>query len=162
MTVVEEIKKLGRETVDSNRELVRTLAREELAGEVNAWRDSLLDAGSNALGLYKIADFSARRIPIELAVEIWDLARRAFKTALEQWSTVEKMGESDTDGVVEYFTKVLTDLVAKANQEYRSYAETAYLLESPANEKRLAEAIAAADAGRAEEMTLEELRTRTG
>jgi hypothetical protein len=137
-------------------------AQEELASKVNAWRDSLLDAGSNALALYKIADFSARRIPIQLAVEIWDLARRAFKTALEQWSTVEKMGESDIDGVMEHFTKVLTDLVAKANQEYRSYAETAYLLDSPANEKRLAEAIAEADAGRAEEMTLEEPRTRTG
>lgn len=75
---------------------------------------------------------------------------------------MEKFGEPDTDGVVAHFCKVLGDLAEKALREYRSYVETAYLLDSPANERRLAEARYESATGRAREMTLDELAIPSG
>jgi hypothetical protein len=57
------------------------------------------------------------------------------------------MDNPQIDGIVEHYCKVLRDLVEKADQEYRSYSETAYLLGSPANARRLREAIEEAESG---------------
>jgi hypothetical protein len=163
MTELEDIKELGQETVAANRELVRALSQEELIHKISvtrgALRDSLLDAVSSALVFYKVVNFNARRLPIEVSVPMWAEAKRLLTIMVEQWRQIEKTNESDIDGIVEHFAKVFVDLVAKADQEYRSHVETAYLLDSPANAQRLAEAIADAEAGRAKEMTLEELRS---
>ena len=93
-----------------------------------------------------------------MAVEIWKEIRRLFRAMWREWESVEKFGEPEIDGIVEYLCKVLRDLAEKADQEYRAYAETAHLLDSPANAKRLADALHEADSGRAKEMTLDELR----
>ena len=70
---------------------------------------------------------------------------------------VEKFGEPDIDGTVAHNCEVFGDLAAKALREYRSYAETTYLLDSPANERPLADALYESAKDRAREMTLEEL-----
>lgn len=61
-----------------------------------------------------------------------------------------------------HYCKVLEDLATKAGREYRSYAETAHLLNSPANAKRLADALYQTATGRAEKMTLAELALYSG
>jgi hypothetical protein len=165
MTVLDDIKELGRETSASNRKLVRALTKEELADRmaerIRAHRDTLLDASGGAYALYKIADFSARRIPVEMAVELWKETRHQFRAMRKQWESVEKFDEPEIDGIIEHLCKVLRDLAEKADQEYRAYTETAHLLDSPANAKRLAEALDEANSGRAKEMTLDELRSHS-
>ena len=57
------------------------------------------------------------------------------------------LADPQIDGIVEHYCKVLRNLAEKADQEYRSYSETAYLLRAPANADRLREAIKEADRG---------------
>jgi hypothetical protein len=148
MIELDDIKDFALETAASNQKLIRALTEEELARKTIALRDSLLDAPGQTHALYKIAEFTTRRVPVELAVTIWEMTRQQFREMLEQWENVEKFGEPDIDGVVEHLCKVLRDAASKADQEYRSYAETAHLLRSPANAKRLAEAIEEARSGK--------------
>jgi hypothetical protein len=148
MIELEDIKDFALATAATNRELVRTLNEENLARKTNALRDSLLDAPGEAIALYKIAELTARRVPTELAVRIWEVTRQQFREMIEEWEDVEKFAEADIDGVVEHVCKVLRDVATKADQEYRSYAETFYLLSSPANAKRLTEAIEEAREGK--------------
>ena len=147
MIELDDIKDFALATATSNRELVRALAEEELARKTSALRDTLLDAPGEAIALYKVTELTTRRIPIELAVMTWEVTRQNFREMLEQWRNVEKFEDPIIDGIVEHLCKVLRDLASKADQEYRSYAETAYLLSSPANAKRLTEAIEEARSG---------------
>ena len=145
---------------------MRALALEErsekLAGQKSALRDTLLDAPGEIIAFYKITDLLTRRMTTKDAVAVWKKTRRTLLTQKRQWESVEKFGEPDIDGIVAHYCKVLGDLAEKALREYRSYVETAYLLDSPANERRLADALYESATGRAREMTLAELAISSG
>ena len=166
MTALDDIEELDRATRAANRKLVRALALEErsekLAGQKSALRDTLLDAPADTIAFYKMTDLLTRRMNTTDAVAVWKKTRRTLLAQKRQWAKVEKFGEPDIDGIVAHYCKVLGDLAEKALREYRSYAETAYLLDSPANERRLADALYESATGRAGEMTLEELALPSG
>lgn len=85
MTALDDIKELRKETGAASRKLVRALTQEKLAGsmakKIIALRNTLLDAPGGAYALYRVADFSARRVPVELAIEIWKETRRQFRAS---------------------------------------------------------------------------------
>jgi len=125
--------------------------------KIAALRDTLLDAPGQIIAFYKMTDLLTRRMSTKDAVAVWKKTRRTLLSQKRQWENVEKFGEPDIDGIVAHNCEVFGDLAAKALREYRSYAETTYLLDSPANERRLADALYESAKDRAREMTLEEL-----
>jgi hypothetical protein len=165
MTALDDIKELDRETSAFNRKLLRALLeerQERMEEKIAALRDTLLDAPGQIIAFYKMTDLLTRRMTTKDAVAVWKKTRRTLLSQKRQWENVEKFGEPDIDGIVAHFCKVLGDLAEKALREYRSYVETAYLLDSPANERRLAEAHYESATGRAREMTLDELAIPSG
>ena len=76
--------------------------------------------------------------------------RRVFVAMLKTWESLahlpklkaelRRLKQSETEAFLEYYHKLLRDLVARSDQEYRSYLETGHLLNSPANAKRLEQA----------------------
>jgi len=160
MTVLDDIKEIERETTAFNRRLLRALVEEldeKLAADMSALRDVLLDAPGENIAFYKTTDLLSRRMSTTDAVTVWRKTRRIFLRMKKEWESVEKFGDPDIDGIVTHLCKVLERLAAEAQREYRSYAETAYLLDSPANVNRLADALYETATGRAREMTLAEL-----
>lgn len=150
-TVLDDIKELGRVTAESSRELAQALANERFAEARNTLCDELLDRMSTAQTLFKVTDLAARKYPKEFGSQLWDISRRIFLEMLKFWESLEilpklkaelrRLKEPETEAFLEHYHKVLRDLVAKSDQEYRSYLETAYLLNSPANAKRLEQAV---------------------
>jgi hypothetical protein len=160
MTALDDIKELDRETSAFNRKLLGALLKEQqerMEEKIAALRDTLLDAPGQIIAFYKMTDLLTRRMSTKDAVAVWKKTRRTLLSQKRQWENVKKFGEPDIDGIVAHICEVCGDLAAKALREYRSYAETAYLLDSPANERRLADALYESGKGRAREMTLEEL-----
>jgi nitric oxide reductase activation protein len=149
-TVLDDVRKLGRETVAANRELTQTLANERFAKALNTLRDLLLDRMSAAQTLFKVTDIAARKFPEEFGLQLWELSQRFLRAMLKQWENLEdlpklkaelrRLKEPQSEAFLAYYHKVLRDLVAKSDQEYPSYLETTHLLNSPANAKRLKQA----------------------
>jgi hypothetical protein len=165
MTVLDDIKEIERETSAFNRRLLRALIEEldqKMAADVSALRDVLLDAPGENIAFYKTTDLLSRRMSTPDAVTVWKKTRRIFLRTKREWESVEKFGNPDIDGIVTHLCKVLERLAADAQREYRSYAETAYLLDSPANERRLADSLYESATGCAREMTLKELAIHSG
>jgi hypothetical protein len=169
-SALEEIKEIEQETVEIDRRAAylraaidRVITEErERASKLEALRDSLLEAPGQVLAMYKVTEVLTREMELEVATEVWQKTREHFRQWFESWSTLEKMNDPVIDGIVAHYAKVLERLISKADREYRAHAETLHLLRSPANAQRLAEALSDADAGRAREMTLEELRALSG
>lgn len=123
--LLEEVKELSRETALSNRQRLRTYSSEDLTEKVMALRDSLLAAPSEAMTLFRLADIAARSAQsAEIGTAVWLETRATLLSLLNDWEKVEKVGEPEIEGIVQYYCKVLRDLAAKAEQEYRSYAES--------------------------------------
>lgn len=165
MTVLDDIKEIERQTTAFNRRLLRALIEEldeKMAADMSALRDVLLDAPGENIAFYKTTDLLSRRMSTTDAVTVWRKTRRIFLRMKKEWESVEKFGEPEIDGIVTHLCKVLERLAAEAQREYRSYAETAYLLDSPANVNRLADALCETATGRAREMTLAELALPSG
>jgi len=165
MTILDDIKEIERETSAFNRKLLRALIEEHderMADKISALRDTLLDAPGESIAFYKMTDLLTRRMTTDDAVSVWRKTRRRFLTMKKEWESVEKFGEPEIDGIVMHLCKVLGRLASEAEREYRSYAETAHLLDSRANANRLADALYETATGRAREMTLDELALRSG
>jgi len=163
--VLDDIKEIEREASAFNRKLLRALIEEHeqrMAADVGALRDTLLDAPGESIAFYKTTDLLSRRMSTEDAVTTWRKTRRTFLRMKKGWESLEKFGDPDIDGIVLHLCKVLERLAVQAEREYRSYAETAYLLDSPANVNRLADALYEHATGRAREMTLAELALPSG
>jgi hypothetical protein len=138
VNLLEEIKERSRQTNVLNRERLRGLSADDLAEKIATLRDSLLDAPGEAQTLFMLADIAARlNEASEIGASVWKETRTTLSNLLNDWQNVEKMLDPQIDSIVEHYCKVLHDLVEKADQEYRSYAETAYLLGSNANAERL-------------------------
>jgi hypothetical protein len=118
-------------------------------------RDTVLR--NRALAYYNFTEALSRHMPIDLALDDW---RDALERLREMLRDSGDGPEGDDDAG--RHRRLLTELVEKAEAECRAHEETLHLLDSPANAKRLADAIAAADSGLAREMTPEELRTAGG
>ena len=140
-TVLEELKELGRQTAASNREFVRKL---NLKGQVeekrSALRQSLLTASSNATALFKLTQIWSRKMTPAEAVATWKKAREQFAEIEKHPMTALKTGQPDLDAMLDLYAELLHELLTLADAEYRAYAETAHLLRSPANAKRLEQA----------------------
>lgn len=153
-TFLEENKTPEQTTDVSNQELFLALAR-ELGSKLGTLRDSLLDTSNKFVAFYWYALGVTREMKsAEKATEVWEIVRHLFATRLKAWEDVaipeipEIPEIHDLAGVFDYLRKVLRDLAAKAEQEYRSYKETAFLLRSPENAKWLNESIEQANKGK--------------
>ncbi len=98
---------------------------------------------------------------LSLAAEAWKDLHDKFGLWL---GVVEQlpMIDPESNSLFKDTIGVMRSIVDQADQEYRSYSETAYLLGSPANAERLREAIEEAKSGKLKEMSLEAVRSLTG
>jgi hypothetical protein len=127
---------------------------QELGIKFDGLHDRLLDSSNSFVALYWYALGVTRDMKSsEVAVEAWKVAWECFASRLKAWEDVnlpeipEFPKVRDVAGVIDHLRKVLRELAAKAEQEYRSYKETAFLLRSPENAKRLNEALEQANEG---------------
>ena len=165
MTALDDIKEIEREATAFDRKLVRALIEEHanrIEERIRGLRDTLLDAPGEIIAFYKMTDLLTRRMTTENAVTVWKKTRRMLLARKKEWENIEKFDDPEIDGIVVHYCKILGDLAAKAAREHRSYAETAHLLNSPANASRLADALYETASGRAKEMTLDQLAIRSG
>lgn len=141
-TVLEELKALGRETTASNREFVRKLSvKGQLEEKKSALRQSLLTASIDVTAMFKLTQIWSRKTsPVE-ATAIWKEARQVFAEIEAHPVVGLKSGEPEVDAMFNLYFELLHELSALADAEYRAYAETAHLLRSPANAKRLEQAV---------------------
>jgi hypothetical protein len=148
MTALDEIKDLGRQILAAANEALNKL-KADVAESAEDLRNRVLDATAQALTLYKVTDFLARRSEsAKTAAELWKETRRDFLVLLRRWQTRKPFTAPEVLPVIseikdlqEHYIVILRRLAHDADQEYRAYAETAHLLASPANAKRLKEAI---------------------
>jgi hypothetical protein len=143
----------GRTTPVGNQDFLVALV-EELSIHFDALRDRLLDNSNSFVALYWYALGVTRDMKSsEVAVEVWKVTWDCFTTRLKAWEdfNLPEIPEFpkiyEFAGVVGHLRKVLRDLATKAEQEYRSYKETAFLLSSPENAQRLNEALEQANKG---------------
>ena len=165
MTALDDIREIEREASAFDRKLVRALIEESanrIEERIRGLRDTLLDAPGEIIAFYKMTDLLTRRMTTENAVTVWKKTRRMLLARKKEWENVEKFDGPEIDGIVVHYCKILGDLAAKAAREHRSYAETAHLLNSPANASRLSDALYETASGRAKEMTLDQLAIRSG
>ena len=172
MTVAleEQIKDLAKKTEDSSRERLRGLSeahvpatgsfksKEDLVARMYSLRDSLLDGVRQfeAFFWYTLGVTTAGEqewkgptvMNAEAAAHIWHQTKRHFLSMRKSWLEAEKMGDPGIDSLVEYTCKVLADLAERADAQYRSYKETAFVLRSPENAKRLTAALEEARSGK--------------
>lgn len=158
MTALEEIKELGKKTADSSRRRLRALSQEELDDRIYTQRDSLLEGLREFEAFYWYTVGVTRQgeknwgvpdaMKAEVAAEIWRQVKLHFFSMRKRWQEVEKTGHRDIDDLVEYTCKALAELADRADAEYRSYAETAFLLRSPQTAKRVEAALEEARSGK--------------
>jgi hypothetical protein len=166
----DRIKDFAKRTEDSSRERLRGLSQahvpskeafkgeKDLAARMYALRDSLLEGLRQfeaffwyTLGLTTAGEHHWKGSPVanaEAAADLWRQTKQHFLSMRKGWLEVEKMGDPDIDGLVEYTCKVLADLAERSEAQYQSYKETAFLLRSPKNAKRLEAALEEARRGK--------------
>jgi hypothetical protein len=148
MTALDEIKDLGRQILATAQEALHKL-KGDVTETAEDLRNRVLDATAQALTLYKVTNILARRSEsAKTAAELWREARRDFLILLRRVQTRKPLTApeglrviSEINDLEEHYIVILRRLAHDADQEYRAYAETAYLLASPANAKRLKEAL---------------------
>jgi len=151
MTALEEMKELAQ---TANQELLLALAK-QLTSKINTFRDTLLDNINRSVAFYWYALGVTREMKsAEVAAKVWEIARHFFANSLKGWEEVnlpdvpELPDLHDMIGFIDHLRKVLRELGGKAEEEYRSYKETAFLLRSPENARRLNEALEQANKGK--------------
>jgi hypothetical protein len=156
ITALDEIKDLGRQILAAAQEALDKL-KAEVTESAEDLRNRVLDATAQALALYKVTDILARRSEsAKTAAELWNVTRRNFSASVRRWQVGKPLTAlegaspvfSEINDLEEHYIVVLRRLAHDADQEYRAYAETAHLLSSPANAKRLTEAIEEARSGK--------------
>jgi hypothetical protein len=142
--LLEEVKELARETAEADQELrARLEAQAAQHAPIAALEGSLLEAPGRVIALYKVRYLIARGVETaDQAAAGWKELRAFFAQALKDW---EKLEWQDSVGklhnLVWHYRDLLAELAKKADAEYRAYKETAFLLRSPENAKRLEKAI---------------------
>jgi hypothetical protein len=156
---VEDIKKLSRDWANAERSTGRTVSLEEVVRSLNNLRERILKFRQYVLALYDAAELLTSSFKsTELAKTAWESLRGDYAIVSTRFEKLPKI-EPGIDEVIEDLRSVLRDLVAKSDQEYRSYRETAHLLSSPANALELQESIKEARGGRLEKFaTAEDLK----
>jgi len=148
-TGLEDIKQLGRETVELDLAIQRLgKGKREQAAKLRELRDRLLEAPGQVVAYYKVTEVLTREMSLKDAVNVWQQMREQLSEMFNSWSTSERMNDPVIDGILAHYCEVLKGLIMKAEREYRKYAETAHLLGSSANAKRLKEAFADTRKGR--------------
>jgi hypothetical protein len=155
MTALDEIKDIGRQILAAAQEALNKL-KADVADSAEDLRNRVLDATAQALTLYKVTDILARRSEsAKTAAELWKEARGNFVILLRRVQTRKPLTGSELrviaeiNDLEEHYIVILRRLAHDADQEYRAYAETAHLLASPANAKRLKEALEETRKGKA-------------
>jgi hypothetical protein len=155
MTALDEIKDLGRQILAAAHDALNKL-KADVTESPEDLRNRVLDATAQALTLYKVTDILARRSEsAKTAAELWKETRRDFLVLLRRWQTRKPFTAPEVLPVIseikdleEHYIVILRRLAHDADQEYRAHAETAHLLASPANAKRLKEALEEARSGK--------------
>ena len=105
-------------------------------------RNSFFNAPAQAIAVYELARVAAQSAEKPgVGVHIWKETRGRFSSLLKDWEDIEKLGDPIIDFLVTHYCQIVRELVAAAEAEYRAYKETAFLLRSPRNAKRLEEAL---------------------
>jgi hypothetical protein len=143
--LLEEVKELARETAEADQELRSQLwDQASRPAPLAVLEAALLEAPGRLIALYKITYLIARGVETaDQAASSWKELRVFFAGSLKDW---EKLQWPDSfgkqlDNLVRHHRNLLAGLVEKADAEYRAYKETAFLLRSPENARRLALAI---------------------
>jgi len=113
----------------------------EVVRELNNSREQIIEFRKMVLALYNAAELlTASFKSTALAVAAWKELHSKYASVLNRFAKLPKV-EPGLDEVIDELLKVLRDLEAKSDQEYRAYRETGHLLSSPANARELEESI---------------------
>ena len=150
MTVAEEIK-----VAEDVEKLSRDWAAVEQGGDdavrdLNNKREEIIEFRKTVQALYNAAELLTSNFKsTALAVATWKELHNKYTLVLNRFAKLPKV-EPGIDGAIDDLCKVLRELEAKSDQEYRAYRETGHLLSSPANARELLESIKEAREGRLE------------
>lgn len=147
---IEDIKKLSRDWANAERGAGRTVSLEDVVRSLNALRERIQSFRQYVISLYAAADLlTANFKSLQLAATAWESLRNDYALVSARFEKLPKI-EPGIDEVIDDLRRVLRDLEAKSDQEYRAYRETGHLLSSPANARELQESIKEAREGRLE------------
>jgi len=147
---IEDIKQLSRDWANAERGTGRTVSLEDVVRSLNALRERIQTFRQYVVSLYNAADLlTASFKSLQLAATAWESLRNDYALVSARFEKLPKI-EPGIDEVIDDLRRVLRDLEAKSDQEYRAYRETGHLLSSPANARELQESIKEAREGRLE------------
>jgi hypothetical protein len=125
----------------------RTVPLDQVVRELNDTRERIRKFRETVLALYNAAELLTSNFKsTALAVAAWKELHNNYAGVLSRLEKLPRV-EPGIDEAIEDLRKVLRDLEAKSEQEYRAYRETGHLLSSPANARELEESIKEAREG---------------
>jgi len=146
MTALDEIQQATRDLTGLSRR-EQPPSREEVLEALEKLRGKIRAFIAEVSQLYDATILVTSKIKsADLAAALWKNLHEDFSTVLEMFERIPKL-LPDTDRVIEHSQNILRSIVDQADQEYRSYAETAYLLGSNANARHLGLALEEAESG---------------
>jgi histone acetyltransferase (RNA polymerase elongator complex component) len=141
VNVIEEFQTLGEQVDKLQQSANRKVAQEKIRQLLEKMRQRNAAFKKDMEQLYEAARLvTSQSKTASLGAEVWKEISENLSMALVVLNQVPKPHPS-FDGLLEEHKALVRDLIDDAEQEYRSYAETAHLLKSPANAKRLSQAI---------------------
>jgi hypothetical protein len=146
VNVIKEFQSLSREVDQLQRGRNRMLAQKKIRQLLDLMRQRNIAFKKEMEQVHREARLTSQSMTTILAAALWKGISDNLSTTLV---VLTKMAKPDQEfaRLIEEHKAIVRDFIDDAEQEYRSYRETAYLLESPANAVRLREAIAEAQSG---------------
>jgi hypothetical protein len=146
MTALDEIQQASRDLSALGRS-DQTPSWEQVLEALEKLREKIRAFIAEVSQIYDAAILVTSKIKgADLAAALWKNLHEDFSTVLEIFERLPKL-LPETDRVIENSQNVLRSIVEQADQEYRSYAETAYLLGSNANAQHLGLALEEVESG---------------
>ena len=146
MTALDEIQKATLDVTALGRR-DQPPSREEVQEALEKLREKIRTFIAEVSQLYDATILvTSKSSSADLAAAVWKDLHAAFADVLVVLERLPKL-EPETDRVIQNSRDVVRSIADKADQEYRSYTETAHLLGSNANAERLRLALEEADSG---------------
>ena len=147
MNVIEEFQTLRREVDQLRHSANRSLAEKKIRELLELMRQRNAAFKKEMEQLHEAARLvTSQSNTATLAAAVWKELSENLSAGLVVLTKIPKV-DPRFDRLIEEHKALMRDFVDDAEQEYRSYHETAYLLESPANTAPLREAIGEAQSG---------------
>ncbi len=147
MTALDEIQKATRKLAALSQE-GQPPSYEEVLEAIDNLRKNISAFIAEVRQLYRAAILLTSNFKsASLAAEVWKDLHADFAAVLVVLERLPNLDPKGLDQLIEDSRNTVRKIVEQADQEYRSYSETAYLLGSPANAERLREAIEETQSG---------------